>query len=78
MAPRLLSAEEMQAATGVPASWFEAQARERRIPFRKFGRWPRFDLEEILSLESFQRRAIPSGGMVRAGSQAVDAARAAR
>lgn len=59
--PKLLSASEMQAATGVPASWFAAQARERRIPFRKIGRYVRFTLEEVFTHESFQRRAIPPG-----------------
>jgi predicted DNA-binding transcriptional regulator AlpA len=59
--PRLLSAKEMEAATGVPASWFAAQARERRIPFRKIGRYVRFSLEEIQGYEGFQRRAIPPG-----------------
>jgi hypothetical protein len=32
---KLASAAEMEVATGVPASCFAAQARERRIPFRK-------------------------------------------
>jgi hypothetical protein len=40
-APKLASAEEMEAATGLPASWFASQARERRIPFRKLGRYVR-------------------------------------
>jgi hypothetical protein len=56
-----MSAEEMESATGVPASWYATQARERRIPFRKIGRYVRFDYSELVSSEAFQRRAIPSG-----------------
>lgn len=43
----LLSAAEMEAATGKPASWFERQARERRIPAHKLGRQWRFRMEEV-------------------------------
>jgi hypothetical protein len=59
--PKLLSAEQMEVATGVPASWFAAQARERRIPCTKIGRYVRFSLDEILVHERFQRRAIAPG-----------------
>jgi hypothetical protein len=58
---KLVSAEEMEVATGVPASWFASQARERRIPFRKVGRYVRFNFEEVMGCEGFQRRAIPPG-----------------
>jgi hypothetical protein len=58
---RLLTAEELETATGVPASWFAAQARERRIPFRKLGRYVRFDFAEVMACEALKRRAVPSG-----------------
>ena len=66
---KLLSAEEMEAATGVPASWFATQARERRIPFRKLGRYVRFSFDEVMACEAFSRRAIPPGQMHCTGHQ---------
>jgi hypothetical protein len=65
---KLLSAEDMEAATGIPASWYSTQARERRIPFRKLGRYVRFDFDEVMASEPLQRRAIPPGQMNRTGS----------
>lgn len=62
---KLLSAEELEERTGVPASWFATQARERRIPFRKLGRYVRFALEEVIECETFRRRAVPPGEMHR-------------
>jgi hypothetical protein len=67
-ATKLASADDMEAATGVPASWFAAQARERRIPFRKIGRYVRFDVAEVLASEALQRRAVPTGQLCT-GSQ---------
>jgi hypothetical protein len=60
-AAKLVSAQEMEAATGVPASWFASQARERRIPFRKLGRYVRFNPEEVMACEALQRRAVAPG-----------------
>jgi hypothetical protein len=68
VAPKLLSAEEMEAATSIPASWYATQARERRIPFRKLGRYVRFDFDEIMASEPLQRRAIPPGRLNCTGS----------
>jgi hypothetical protein len=65
---KLVSANDLSDRTGIPASWFEAQARERRIPFRKIGRYVRFDFEEILACDAFQRRAVPRGDMNCTGS----------
>lgn len=67
-APKLLSAEEMEAATSIPASWYATQARERRIPFRKLGRYVRFDFDEVMASEPLQRRAIACGQMNCTGS----------
>jgi hypothetical protein len=44
----LLDAEGMADATGVPASWFESAANRGDIPSIKFGRWRRFDLQQVL------------------------------
>lgn len=62
--PALLSATQMEAATGIPRTWFERMARERRIPFRKLGRYTRFVLAEVTQAEAFQRCAIPAGGVI--------------
>jgi len=66
--PKLMSAEDMEGATGVPASWFATQARERRIPFTKLGRYVRFSYEEVITCDRFRRRAIPPGQLCT-GSQ---------
>jgi hypothetical protein len=68
-APKLMSAEELEAATGVPASWFATQARERRLPFRKLGRYVRFNFEDLMACEAFQRRAISPGQLNCTGSR---------
>lgn len=65
---KLLSDKEMEQATGIAASWFASQARERRIPFRKLGRYVRFDFDEVMASGALQRRAIPPGQMNRTGS----------
>jgi hypothetical protein len=61
-APALLSSAQMESATGIRRTWFERQARERRIPFRKLGRYTRFVLAEVLACDAFRRQAIPPGG----------------
>jgi hypothetical protein len=45
---QLLTAEGMEQATGVSASWFESAANRGDIPSIKFGRWRRFDLQQVL------------------------------
>jgi hypothetical protein len=67
--PKLLSAEEMEASTSVPASWYATQARERRIPFRKFGRYVRFDIAEVMASDALKRRAIAPGQLNCTGSR---------
>lgn len=57
----LVDADELQARTGIPASWWMAQARERRLPFRKMGRYVRFDVAEIMSCDVYKRRALGNG-----------------
>lgn len=46
---RLVDAETLEQTTGVPRSWWMAQARERRIPCRKIGRRVRFVLDEVMA-----------------------------
>jgi hypothetical protein len=58
----LVDADELQARTGIPATWWMAQARERRVPFRKLGRYVRFDVAEIMSCDAYKRRALDNGG----------------
>ena len=43
----LLTSQQMEERTGVPASWWLKQARERRIPHQLFGKYPRFDLDAL-------------------------------
>jgi hypothetical protein len=52
--PQLLDAEQLEAVTGVPATWWMAAARSRRIPFRRIGRRVRFVLDEIIACERFK------------------------
>lgn len=53
-----IDADELEARTGIPASWWMAQARERRLPFRKIGRYVRFDFAEIMACDAYRRRAL--------------------
>jgi hypothetical protein len=62
-AAELVDAAQLERRTGVPSSWWMAQARERRVPFRKVGRYVRFDLAEVLTCDTFKRRAIPPGSV---------------
>ncbi len=57
---RLLDADGMAAATGVPASWFAAAARANKISCVGFGRWIRFDLAVVAKeLAEARRGAVP-------------------
>ena len=56
--PGVVDAKTLAATTRVPASWWESQARERRIPHLKYGRRVRFVLEEVLNSEAYRRRAL--------------------
>lgn len=61
--PELVNADELEKRSGIPASWWMARARERRVPFRKVGRYVRFDPAEAFGCEAFTRRAIPPGSV---------------
>jgi hypothetical protein len=43
----LLTAEQLEEQTGVPASWYAEAARRGDIPHYRLGRYPRFRLSEI-------------------------------
>ncbi len=57
----LVDADQLATRTGIPSSWWMTQARERRIPFRKLGRYVRFDFAEVTAADPYVRRAIPDG-----------------
>jgi hypothetical protein len=58
----LVDAQQLEQETGVPQSWWMAQARGRRIPYRKIGRRVRFVFDEVVRCEAFLRRESPAGG----------------
>jgi hypothetical protein len=58
----ILDAEQLEARTGVPASWWMTQARERRVPFMKLGRYVRFNFAEVSQCDAYQRRVIDCTG----------------
>jgi hypothetical protein len=43
----LLTAEQLEQRTSVPASWWETAAREGRVPHRRIGRYTRFLFAEV-------------------------------
>jgi hypothetical protein len=52
---RIVDAEGAAVITGVPASWFEEQARRNTIPHLRFGKYPRFRVSEVLEAVTVQR-----------------------
>jgi hypothetical protein len=61
-ASELVDADELEERTGIPASWWMTQARERRLPFRKIGRYVRFDVAEIMECDAYRRRTLDNSG----------------
>ena len=43
----LLTADQLEERTNVPASWWEQAARERRVPHARIGRYVRFRFAEV-------------------------------
>jgi hypothetical protein len=66
-APTLLDADGMAAATGVPASWFAAAARENKISYVPFGRWVRFDLAVVAKELAHARKTAESEPIAKLG-----------
>lgn len=64
----LVDAAQLEARTGVPASWWLSQARERRVPCRKIGRRVRFDPAEVVACEAFQRRALTDASVIQSSA----------
>lgn len=56
----LVDAHALAERTGVPKSWWMAQARGQHIPYRKIARRVRFDPHEVLSCPAFTRRSAPT------------------
>lgn len=54
---RLLTAEEVAALLQVPTSWVYAQARARRFPHVRAGRYVRFDRRDVEAWIERQRTA---------------------
>lgn len=44
---RIVTAEQAEELTSVPASWFLEQARKGEIPHLKFGKYPRFEMNRL-------------------------------
>jgi hypothetical protein len=57
----LLTAEQLEARTNVPASWWEQAARERRVPHARIGRYVRFRFAEVA--EHFSHNADTAGAV---------------
>lgn len=47
--PDYLPVEDAARLISVPASWLAEQARQKRVPVRMFGRYPRFPRGELLA-----------------------------
>jgi hypothetical protein len=43
----LPTAEQMEARTSIPATWFREQARQNAIPHSRFGKYLRFSFSEV-------------------------------
>ena len=57
----LLTAEQLEQRTNVPASWWEQAARERRVPHARIGRYVRFRFAEIAA--HFSHNAEAAGAV---------------
>lgn len=55
--PQLVDAAALEGRTGIPASWWMAQAREHRVPHVRIGRRVRFDPTEALACDAVRKRA---------------------
>jgi len=45
--PKLVDIQTLSERLDLPRSWLYARTRKREIPFRKLGRYVRFDVNEI-------------------------------
>ena len=58
----LLTAQELEDKTGIPATWFLDRARQDRLPHYKAGKYKRFKYSEILpALQADVRTDEPPG-----------------
>ena len=58
---RLLTAQQMEAATQIPSGWFLESARCRSIPFVRLGRYPRFLLSKLIEHGAVTLSTGPAG-----------------
>ena len=49
---RMLDAQEAGERLGVPPTWLLAQARARKVPHRRFGKYVRFDEADVEAIAS--------------------------
>ena len=47
-APSLCTSQQMEDSTGVPKSWWEEAARTGKVPSIQFGKYRRFDREDVI------------------------------
>jgi hypothetical protein len=57
----LLTAEQIEQQTGVPATWYAEAARRGDIPHYRIGKYPRFRLSEIATATRKQGSALQPG-----------------
>jgi hypothetical protein len=69
----LCTAEQMEASTGVPATWFLEAARAGTVPHHKIGRYVRFRADEVFSFTRFRGRAAPGKQKALGGGLTVTA-----
>ena len=56
-ATRMLDARGAADQLGVPATWLLAQARARKVPHRRFGKYVRFDASDVEAIAASTRCA---------------------
>jgi len=54
--PALLTAEQLEESTGIPASWWMSQAREHRVPHQRIGRRVRFVMADVMASDAVRKR----------------------
>lgn len=63
---RILDADGMEKATGIPATWFLEQARRGEIPHLRAGKYRRFVVREVLDAIATRRPIAVASGLAPA------------
>jgi excisionase family DNA binding protein len=59
--PALLKPEELAEKLNLPLSWIYERSRQGTMPTHRLGRYIRFDLQEVLQSQAYQKKVdIPS------------------